>query len=545
MKNLSFSLLVLLGFSASLALADDFVSEDEEQTGADTFVIGSQDTGSDISLQFGTVLAESLQWDATNTRFVLSGDLDLAASQLINTRLENLATAPTCDGTTIGRVYYDTAQNAPFICDGTAWAQLGTVDVQPLASARYRDNSTTNINAAALDNLIPWGVEDFEDSLYTHDIVTNNSRVQVGEASRYLVSGSINVANNSTNNFRYNGRVKFRINGTTTLNPTFQPGYIRNNGGHTETSLVFSIVLDLAANDYFEILVDRENTTVGPANMIAGTSSMSIVQLQSVSSASSGGGGAPFVDGNVDLLMQPSTTQTLTITGTNFLPTSTVNFPGFGGTINSTTVVGPTQIDVNVTSDAVQATYDIVVDNSGTDNTTWPGNGVGQFEVVAITGTGPAGTYTESFEASLGNWADAGLDVAWTRDSGGTPSGGTGPTGGSAGVFYVFTEASNPNFPNVTFGLETTNFNVAQDITFDYHMFGAAMGTLELQTGYQGTFTTRFTLSGQQQAAQGDAYTTQFVDLSSFPVEVIRFRYTSGANFTGDCTLDNISIVSI
>lgn len=531
--------------SIGLTYADDFVPEGEDDViySANNFTLDGDDTGGDISLQFGATLAEYLRWDDVNARFALSGDLDLALAQLANTRLENLSVAPLCDAPAVGRIYFDTTDGTAYACDGSTWKDLGTAGTpQPMLTAGYRDSSSTDINAAATNNIVPWDTEDFEDTVFTHDTVTNNSRIQVTATAKYLVSGSVNVINTSTNNFRYNGRLKFRINGVTTLPATFQPGYIRRTSGQEETSLVFSTILDLTANDYFEVLIDRENTTVGSAAMIPNTSSLSVVQLQGVGGGSSGGG-APFVESPA-FLLAPSSTQTISLIGSGYLPSSVVSFPGFTGTINTLTVVSPTQIDVNVTTTATTGTYNVVVDNAGTDNTVWSGNGVNLFEVASITGTGIAGTYTESFEVGLGSWVDSGLDVAWTRDSAGTPSGLTGPNVASAGTFYVFTEASNPNFPNFTFGLETTDFAAAQSISFDYHMFGAAMGTLEIQTSFGGVWTTRSTIAGQQQAAQGDAYLTQLVDLSAFPVEGIRLFYTSGADYTGDCTIDNISIIS-
>jgi len=188
----------------------------------------------------------------------------------------------------------------------------------------------------------------------------------------------------------------------------------------------------------------------------------------------------------------------------------------------------------------------VVVDNDGTDNSLWAGNGVGAFVVALIGGTGVAGTYTESFETDFGSWANADAQQNWARDTAGTPSGNTGPTGASAGTTFVYTEASTNGvgFPNRTFAIETEDFATPQSISFDYHMFGADMGDLEVQTQYQGVWTTRFTLNGQQQAVQADPYLNQFIDLSLFPVEKIRFFYTSGGNFTGDCAIDNVVIIS-
>ncbi len=507
-------------------------------TSSDTFTLDDDDTATDISLVFGTVLNETLTWNGTLSRFELSDDLGLSNSEIQDVRLENLASAPTCDGTAIGKIYYNTTNANTYVCNGTAWEQLdvSAQAMNDMAAARYSDNSIANINAATTDNLVPWNIEAFEDvDVFVHDTVTNNSRIQVAQDGKYLVSGTVSISGANT---RYNGKLKFRLNGSTVLGPRFQPGYIRNSSSQDETSLNFSIILDLAANEYFEILVDREGGGTQPVYMNANESTLSIVQLRAAGSS-----GAPFIN-TASIEIPPSTTQTFSINGEGFLPTSTVSIPGFTGTINSTTVVSPTQIDVDVTTTATTGTYDVIVDNGGIDNTTWSGNGVGIFDITLITGTGPAGTYTESFEAGLGNWTDSGLDVAWTNNSGGTPSGGTGPTVASDGTFYMFAEASSPNFPDFTFGLETTHFNVAQSVSFDYHMYGAAMGDLEVQTLRSGVWTTRFTLSGQQQTGQGDAYLNQFVDLSSFEVEAIRLLYTSGSDYTGDCSIDNVQIIS-
>jgi hypothetical protein len=180
-------------------------------TDENVFTLDQDDTGGDITLQFGTVLGEFLRWDSVNGRFQLSADLDLAAAQLVNTRFENLAVAPVCNAGAAGRVYFDTVQVAGFVCDGSLWVELGGsgggggVVENDLAVARYRDTGATDINAAATNNLVPWNVEDFEDTVFVHDTATNNSRVQVTEPGPYLVSGSVNVFNDTTNIFVITG----------------------------------------------------------------------------------------------------------------------------------------------------------------------------------------------------------------------------------------------------------------------------------------------------------------------------------------------------
>jgi len=76
-----------------------------------------------------------------------------------------------------------------------------------------------------------------------------------------------------------------------------------------------------------------------------------------------------------------STTKTITLTGLNFISTSIVTIPGFDGSINSTTVISPSEIQLNITTGTVN-TFDFVVSNEGVLNTQWTGNGVGLFKVL-------------------------------------------------------------------------------------------------------------------------------------------------------------------
>ena len=80
--------------------------------------------------------------------------------------------------------------------------------------------------------------------------------------------------------------------------------------------------------------------------------------------------------------MIPLNTKAFTIDGSNFQLTSIVTIPGFDGTINSFTVISPTQIDINITSGAATADYDIVVTTNGVANTAWVGNGVNLLSVA-------------------------------------------------------------------------------------------------------------------------------------------------------------------
>ena len=154
--------------------------------------------------------------------------------------------------------------------------------------------------------------------------------------------------------------------------------------------------------------------------------------------------------------------------------------------------------------------------------------------------------YSENFDASLGVWGNViGDDFDWTRNSAGTPSTGTGPTDDNGGGgFYLFTEASDPNNPSmVTFLDATADFTAltVPQFSFYYHMFGAEMGSLFLEVN--GTI--EWSISGQQQVAQGDAYVQVKVDLSAYAGECLvnlRFKGITGTTFLSDMAIDEILI---
>ncbi|MEL0643342.1 M14 family zinc carboxypeptidase [Olleya sp. Ti.3.14] len=174
--------------------------------------------------------------------------------------------------------------------------------------------------------------------------------------------------------------------------------------------------------------------------------------------------------------------------------------------------------------------------------------------------------YFESFENTLGVWTDQTSptdDFNWTikqqeADGNSTLSAGTGPSLASDGIYFIYIEASDPNFPSKTASLlspcidfsdrENASFN------FDYHMFGDFIGvlTVDVSTDNGANYITLsdYTLSGSQQASHTEAWKTQTVDLSSFDGQVIKLRLsaTTSANavdgWSGDIAIDKLGITS-
>lgn len=157
--------------------------------------------------------------------------------------------------------------------------------------------------------------------------------------------------------------------------------------------------------------------------------------------------------------------------------------------------------------------------------------------------------YSESFESGFGPWQQStGDDFNWTRLTGGTSSSGTGPSGAYEGNYYIYTESSSPNYPNRTAGLYA-NFCFATggiafpEISFAYHMYGAAMGTLTLQASTNGgsSWTDLWSLSGNQ----GNAWYTATVPLTGYGNTdnvILRWWGLTGTSYTSDMAVDYIQV---
>ena len=161
--------------------------------------------------------------------------------------------------------------------------------------------------------------------------------------------------------------------------------------------------------------------------------------------------------------------------------------------------------------------------------------------------------YTESFENSIGAWSqEINDDLDFTRDSGGTPSSNTGPSSGASGNYYLYVEASGDGsgFPNKKAILNSPCFNVSSlsspKFKFNYHMYGSAINTLEVEVRIEGdaTWNSLFSESGNK----GNSWNNATLDLSSYKNQNnIQFRFivTTGSGSSGwqsDIAIDAVSV---
>ena len=172
--------------------------------------------------------------------------------------------------------------------------------------------------------------------------------------------------------------------------------------------------------------------------------------------------------------------------------------------------------------------------------------------------------YSESFENTLGLWTqDTTDDFNWTNkqeetDGNSTPSSETGPSTASDGSYFLYTEASNPNFPSKIARLISPclDFRGRENasIAFDYHMYGTNIGvlTVDISTDNGANYITldTYTLAGSKQVSHTDAWKTQNVDLSTFDNQTIKLRFSAttdsdaSSGWSGDISIDKLSITS-
>jgi len=160
--------------------------------------------------------------------------------------------------------------------------------------------------------------------------------------------------------------------------------------------------------------------------------------------------------------------------------------------------------------------------------------------------------YTEDFESGTGLWTqDAGDNFDWTRQTGTTPSGSTGPSAAASGTFYMFTEANGnnsntANFISPCFDLTGT---VNPRLTLFYHMYGIDTGTIniDLSTDSGLTYPTNiWTHTGEVQGNTNSSWNPISIDLSAYIGQTIKLRIQGivGAGNDSDMSIDNISFTN-
>jgi PKD repeat protein len=146
-------------------------------------------------------------------------------------------------------------------------------------------------------------------------------------------------------------------------------------------------------------------------------------------------------------------------------------------------------------------------------------------------------------------------DFNWEVRSGSTPSSNTGPSNdhtiGNSGGKYIYTEATDPNFPSKLATILSPCFDISTisaanpHVRFYYHMLGASMGSLRVDLFANGNWINDFfVLSGNQ----GNQWIAANLSLAGYSgVVQFRFRGITGTGTQGwqsDMAIDDFMVYS-
>lgn len=177
--------------------------------------------------------------------------------------------------------------------DGIQWVSLtsgGAGSGGPLSILliqAYDATGGTDLNTAT-PTAVPWDSETKKDSGFTHDNVTNNTRVYLDAAGWYKISYNISGANQSAS--RNTTFCQVRMNGTTYNSPSGSYSYARNTTDAYTTNSSSVYVQTTSANEYYEVLCSQAGSS-GAQYAVAG-SSWTIAEL--TTTPTGGGSGTSF-----------------------------------------------------------------------------------------------------------------------------------------------------------------------------------------------------------------------------------------------------------
>lgn len=164
--------------------------------------------------------------------------------------------------------------------------------------------------------------------------------------------------------------------------------------------------------------------------------------------------------------------------------------------------------------------------------------------------------FYDGFELGLASWTqDPANDFDWIVNNGSTSSGGTGPNNSFEGLSYVYTEASNPNFPYKQASIISPCLNLSAYnnpvLNFWYHMYdGNSNNGIN-----QGFFSIDVSLDNginwindiwQVSGNQGNQWLEASINLGSYNSAelLVRLRVITGDLWQSDVAVDHLSILA-
>ena len=185
---------------------------------------------------------------------------------------------------------------------------------------------------------------------------------------------------------------------------------------------------------------------------------------------------------------------------------------------------------------------DIAIDDVSMTDGSSSGNG--------CTGGISSFPYTEGFENTIGAWTQSSADdINWTVDANGTPSSNTGPSSAIQGSYYIYVEASSPNYPNKRAIINSPCFDLSAQVSatfnFNYHMYGSInMGTIALEASDDNG--SSWISIWNETGNKGNSWQSASVNLSAYVGGSVQLRFNRnvGSTWQADIAIDNINLTT-
>jgi hypothetical protein len=181
-----------------------------------------------------------------------------------------------------GEPIYATDTKALFIGDGSTAA--GIPATVPASALVLIASTSQDINAHATENKLLWNVETLAWGVdLTHSTSVNTHLVTINTAGVYELSATVAFDAQSSAATRYNGILRFVFTGTLSggSGPEGKGGYLRDTGGHDESSLHIPVwAVSLAATDTLYLNVARESTTTEAVDTTVRASTLYIKRIK-------------------------------------------------------------------------------------------------------------------------------------------------------------------------------------------------------------------------------------------------------------------------
>ena len=125
------------------------------------------------------------------------------------------------------------------------------------AYAHYSKTAAAEDIGGTTPIAVGWDTEDHEDSAFSHDNVTNNSRVTVAATGRYAIISTVSFDNTITNKI-WRGSCYLRVDGTTDKKQCIARAESPDGSGREFCSFKIITELEITAASYIEVMTAQE-----------------------------------------------------------------------------------------------------------------------------------------------------------------------------------------------------------------------------------------------------------------------------------------------